>query len=122
MPKFTNFRLRLFGPVIQTIEELIDLVGEIADLNDEIKVLKESKKQRLLQVRREFDANITDATKRRLEKVAVARDWATAQDNKHLFSGAQTFDCLHGHIGYRMNEGRREFFVIARRRDTTPTQ
>jgi phage host-nuclease inhibitor protein Gam len=84
---------------VQTREDMETLVGEIAALKRNLRLLAVALDDQIQGARSQYEPQMTAHSQMLEEKTAQARTWAMS--NPGEFGGGRSIECLHGTLGWR---------------------
>jgi phage host-nuclease inhibitor protein Gam len=95
-------RIKNTQPVIRTREALESLIGEIAALKNQQRLLTAAMDGQIQEIRGQYEAQLTVQNEALDEKVERARAWSEA--NPREFGAARSIETMHGVLGWRTGQ------------------
>ncbi|MGD0412139.1 MAG: host-nuclease inhibitor Gam family protein [Verrucomicrobiota bacterium] len=95
-------RIRTTQPVIRTREGMESLIGEIAALKNQQRLLTAAMDEQIQFIREQFEPQLAAQNEALDQKMEHARVWAEA--NPHEFGAARSIETVHGAVGWRTGQ------------------
>jgi phage host-nuclease inhibitor protein Gam len=95
-------RININQPVIRTREAMESLIGEIAALQNQQRLLTAAMDGEIQCVREQYEAQLAAHSKALEQKMEHARVWAEA--NPQEFGAARSIETVHGNVGWRTGQ------------------
>jgi phage host-nuclease inhibitor protein Gam len=97
-----NTRIKTSQPMIRTREAMESLVGEIAALQNQQRLLAAAMDEQIQSIRQHYLGQLTAQNEALDEKMQLARLWAEA--NPQEFGPARSIETMHGAVGWRTGQ------------------
>ena len=95
-------RIKCNQPVIRTREAMESLIGEIAALKNQQRLLTAAMDGQIQSVRGQYEAQLAAHNEALDQKIQLARLWSEA--NPHEFGAARSIETVHGALGWRTGQ------------------
>jgi len=95
-------RIKNTQPVIRTREALESLIGEIAALKNQQRLLTAAMDGQIQEIRGRYEAQLADQNEALEQKMERARVWSEA--NPQEFGAARSIETVHGALGWRTGQ------------------
>src|ERR1039458_8619708 len=95
-------RIKNTQPVIRTREAMESLIGEIAALQNQQRLLTAAMDGQIQDIREQYEAQLAAQNEALDQKMEHARAWSEA--NPHEFGAARSIETVHGTVGWRTGQ------------------
>ncbi len=95
-------RIKSTQPVLRTREAMESLIGEIAALKNQQRLLTAAMDEQIQAVRGQYEAQLAAQNEALDQKMALARGWSEA--NPHEFGASRSIETVHGVVGWRTGQ------------------
>ncbi|MGA2540574.1 MAG: host-nuclease inhibitor Gam family protein [Verrucomicrobiota bacterium] len=95
-------RIKNSQPVIRSREAMESLIGEIAALQNQKRLLTAAMDGQIQSIREQYEAQLAAQNEALGQKMEHARVWSEA--NPHEFGAARSIETVHGTVGWRTGQ------------------
>jgi phage host-nuclease inhibitor protein Gam len=95
-------RIKNSQPVIRSREAMESLIGEIAALQNQKRLLTAAMDGQIQSIREQYEAQLAAQNEALDQKMEHARVWSEA--NPHEFGAARSIETVHGTVGWRTGQ------------------